>query len=619
MRVHSVRLVNYKSLGDYPENEVIIEPRVTAIIGKNESGKSNVLSGLSQIQLLSKNDNAFSTNNINRNSPIGTQLRYEITLRSCINEHFDSNEDTLIILHKNGYTATGGFHNHYANTIGSYVKEAIAILDAIGKNPFKLRDSELNSYNNYRTDLVNDRYLNIPRIGLAIRFLKDRSEALPVDQQDRFKELIEQAHSEWLLLSSRLPHFFYRATDKHLRTTYKLDEVEKELKNPTIGQNSLLREFVKVIDIPKEDFISAVRNGTDPTQGSLRSRIRRKVDQKVNAEFGNYYRAEEITMELDFNDSSVSFMVRSGDGESLMLSERSNGLKWYLETFIDAKANEVPGSNVVYLLDEPGISLHVNAQSELLKFFNHLADQGNQVVYTTHLPHMLNTTEEGIHRIRAVVKDVEGYTRVYKTAYDSRIAPDSQEDTLAPIINALGMNLNDTFGPAQNKINIVTEGISDYIYLHTMSKLLSIDTDKYTIIPAVGASNCVNICTILHGWGCKYIAVFDYDLAGVESGGEHLRKDFLFEMNKQYCYMKDVSQEDIEKKTYKTDRFMVEDVVTSEEIKRFCKETETSDTLSKALIAKAMSNAIENGQYTCGQTCLANFKALFDRIFSYTA
>lgn len=51
MYVHSVKLVNYKSIGDYAESEVIIEPRVTAIIGKNESGKSNILEGISPINL----------------------------------------------------------------------------------------------------------------------------------------------------------------------------------------------------------------------------------------------------------------------------------------------------------------------------------------------------------------------------------------------------------------------------------------------------------------------------------------------------------------------------------------------------------------------------------------
>ena len=70
---------------------------------------------------------------------------------------------------------------------------------------------------------------------------------------------------------------------------------------------------------------------------------------------------------------------------------------------------------------------------------------------------------------------------IYKTAYDARIAPNSQKDTLAPIINAIGMSLNDTFGPAKDKINIVTEGISDYIYICMMSKELNIDTNKYEV------------------------------------------------------------------------------------------------------------------------------------------
>ena len=51
MYLHSVKLINYKSIGDYAESEIIIEPRITAIIGKNERGKNNVLNGLSQIKL----------------------------------------------------------------------------------------------------------------------------------------------------------------------------------------------------------------------------------------------------------------------------------------------------------------------------------------------------------------------------------------------------------------------------------------------------------------------------------------------------------------------------------------------------------------------------------------
>ena len=44
-----------------------------------------------------------------------------------------------------------------------------------------------------------------------------------------------------------------------------------------------------------------------------------------------------------------------------------------------------------------------------------------------------------------------------------------------------------------------------------------------------------------------------------------MRKQFVYELNKQYCFMQDVSQQDIDNKTYKTTKFMVEDVVTRSE------------------------------------------------------
>ena len=299
-----------------------------------------------------------------------------------------------------------------------------------------------------------------------------------------------------------------------------------------------------------------------------------------------------------------------------MLSERSNGLRWYLETFIDAQANDISNRNTIYLLDEPGASLHVNAQKELLNLFGHLADQGNQIIYTTHSPYMLDTENEGIHRIRAVVKDQEGFSYIYKTVYDPKIAPETQQDTLSPIVSALGMSIQHTFGPAKDKINIVTEGMSDYVFVCTMAKILGINTNKYVIIPSVGASNCVNICTILQGWNCKYLALFDYDEAGVESGGEYMRKNLCFEYKKQYCYLLDISDDDIEKRKYKSSRFMIEDLMIRSEIERFCSENNCGN-CDKTLTAKLMANAIEAGTFILSDESKKNFKELFDRIFSY--
>lgn len=45
MYIHSVKLINFKSIGNYPEAEIILEPKVTAIIGKMKAEKAMSLTG----------------------------------------------------------------------------------------------------------------------------------------------------------------------------------------------------------------------------------------------------------------------------------------------------------------------------------------------------------------------------------------------------------------------------------------------------------------------------------------------------------------------------------------------------------------------------------------------
>ena len=58
MYYHSVTMNNYKSIGD-AQAEIIIEPGIAAVIGKNESGKSNIIYALSEINLGSNMNATF--------------------------------------------------------------------------------------------------------------------------------------------------------------------------------------------------------------------------------------------------------------------------------------------------------------------------------------------------------------------------------------------------------------------------------------------------------------------------------------------------------------------------------------------------------------------------------
>ena len=176
------------------------------------------------------------------------------------------------------------------------------------------------------------------------------------------------------------------------------------------------------------------------------------------------------------------------------------------------------------------------------------------------------------------------------------------------------MSLRNTFGPAKGKLNIVLEGMSDCIYMHTMAKTLGYDLSKYSFIPSVGATNCINTCNILYGWGCPFCAVFDYDNEGVTKGGEVLQNKFEYELGKQYIYIKPVTQKDVTDKTYKDSPCRIEDIVTRDELDKFIKSSSAKKNDSKTLIAKLFSDAIETGSHTVGSECEESFRNLLERI-----
>ena len=611
MYFHSVTVNNYKSIGD-KQSEIIIEPGITAIIGKNESGKSNIIDALSEINLMGNMGSAFVSNKANRKHAAVDLMRFHIVLKPTIEEVREDTilTDTDIFVSNNRIEITGGLLDFYNKTARF---EFIKLFEMLGSNPFGCTSSELVQYRDYEKYINDNHNINMIKTKQMLAYLDRQINQSKSDNKEMWKRQLDCSKQCWDSVYKTIPIVFLRRDNKILKQEYVYDDVKKELEGVSGYNNSLLKDFVRLIGISNEDFILATQNGRTSTQVSLRNKIRRRLNSTINKEFSEFYSTESIEISIDFNGGIIYYTVRSSEGEDLYLNERSDGLRWLLYTFIDARANEIKDCNVLYLFDEPGTGLHVNAQKELIKLFHSLCEKGNQIVYTTHSPYMLDVNNNGIHRIRAVVKEENGDSLIYKTAYDSRIAPYYQKDTLAPIIHALGMSIGDTFGPAFNKTNIVIEGASDYIYIVTMAKKLGINLTNSVFIPSVGASNCINICSILKGWGCKYLAVFDYDQEGVEKGGNKLKESIIGDINREFIYLKDVNDDEIEKKTYKYEKVRIEDLITESELNRFKEENGLTNT-NKTLVAKLFSDALENGMFVCGEECNNNFRDLFKRI-----
>ena len=74
------------------------------------------------------------------------------------------------------------------------------------------------------------------------------------------------------------------------------------------------------------------------------------------------------------------------------------------------------------------------------------------------------------------------------------------------------MNLNANIGINPSRINVITEGITDAIYLNAMAKYLN--QYEFSFIASIGAGNTPLLASILSGWGESYKVLLDGDKQG---------------------------------------------------------------------------------------------------------
>ena len=161
----------------------------------------------------------------------------------------------------------------------------------------------------------------------------------------------------------------------------------------------------------------------------------------------------------------------------------------------------------VILLDEPGLHLHPEAQKDLLLRFEEYA-KGNTLLYTTHLPFMIDLNHPA--RVR-VLKETENGIVVTTDFIES--PPEARFVLQA----ALGMNASQSFLVADR--NLVVEGVDDYWVLTELSNLLQRDGKEgrpkdVLITPGGSASTAVHIATIMIGQNLDVVALFDSDDEG---------------------------------------------------------------------------------------------------------
>ena len=580
MRVLGVKINNYKSFSDKNNTLRFDFENTLGLIGKNESGKSNTLLALKELLFFDSKLNPLIFNDRNRFKNELVSISLEIGFDQ---DDFDfkkygiTNTKSIVVFRKENNSVYMDFNGCLSEVIKNDPKLA-ELVEEIKKFSLKNHNDEMgkvfkNKISNYDSTFI--------KVDNGSSFLS--MNASQIDVYNQFKEKINTYYEMFNMV---LPKIIYFSDDMILKNRYTYDDIQK--KENILGLELLLGALEFSIDDLKDWLIA-----TDP---ALKQKYFTKFQFKLNELNSNFqlnYKTNVIELLFHVEYKVIEFSIRDdlkNDGTSITnFSERSDGLKWYMSLFIKLYSTKKTYKNSLILLDEPGKSLHVIAQKELLKLL--LKTENYQIIYTTHSPYMIDINN--LENIRLVIKDE--YSIIANGINNpKKSGKASYKETITPISEAIGLSINYNFGPCSDKLNLVVEGITDYYYINSFLDYLKIaEENRPNIIPCIGATNESNIVSILIGWGYDYICLFDNDKEGVK----------VYESIKK-------SIEDSEKKL-----FFVNDeyghTIESLLSKKIKSEVNVGD---KTLNAKKFSSCIKNNDIFLDEESELNFKKLLIKL-----
>jgi predicted ATP-dependent endonuclease of OLD family len=230
----------------------------------------------------------------------------------------------------------------------------------------------------------------------------------------------------------------------------------------------------------------------------------------------------EVRFEAD-GQHFITFVKDVGVPALVPLEERSKGFQWFF-SFDMMFMYETKGEfkNTIILLDEPGLHLHAAAQRDLLARMKEYSKQ-NQLVYSTHLPFMIEFTR--LDNIYVAEELPNAGTKVHKNWATA------DKDSRFTLQAALGLSWSQSLFVGQ--YNLVVEGVTDFWFLTCVSAIFreagqdGLD-EQLVVTPVGGASKVAYVGTILHGQKLNVAVLLDSDAEG-KNAYEQLVKQWILD------------------------------------------------------------------------------------------
>jgi energy-coupling factor transporter ATP-binding protein EcfA2 len=321
-------------------------------------------------------------------------------------------------------------------------------------------------------------------------------------------------------IASQVPKFFYFSNYESLPGECDLTQLAEKLAGdeaPTAQETTVIALLAHAGEAPK-DFLD---ENYDSRKAELQAA---SVDLSRHA-FEYWRQNTDLTVIFDTDNVSVgehpnggAIMhrllkielrdARHGDVET-NFATRSAGFQWFFSFFAAFSAYQESTEPIIVLLDEPGTSLHGEAQRDFIRFVSAELAESKQTIYTTHSQFMVDPAR--YEKLRAV------HDRATKEDPDkgvevTNISLSADRDTILPVESALGYSVSQHLfiGAGQH---LAVEGSSDFVYLQRFTEYLLAKGEtgldpRLAILPVGGAGNMPAFVALL-GRRLKVSALID--------------------------------------------------------------------------------------------------------------
>ena len=550
MELKQVTIQNYRSINNSGPIDV---SKSTALVGRNESGKSNILQAL-----FSLNPDTGITK-LDKSSVFPRHMKLDDCLDSTevIQSWWKLNQNDQIALAKISPAAKNfiwvyiernyqgnqyvQFHNEptpnfplneMKSVTSNFLTRLEAQLNEHGEDVHESLNETIDSfkgiignatvYGNWSTE-AREIIANLRQLLVDVSIELPKEQSARLDDTERFINSISVEAKKrvdtrvWIL--NHVPTFVFLDVYPQIKGSMKISEYLARISNgESTSTDANFAKMCKVAGLNLEKLNEL----QDKNQKATRKHLANEAGTKLTNEIQRLWKDKKLQVRFDLDGDLISTFV-SDPNESgnidIELDERSRGFQWFFSFYLTLAADTSQGSaaNAIFLLDEPGLHLHANSQRDLLRLIE--TSFKNQILYTTHSPFMVPIRT--LESIRTVTFNKKTGTRVSNN-------PTAKGDakTLFPLQAALGYDLTQSLfvGPK----NLVVEGIIDFSILSSVSEYLSEQRGKVclrpdiVITPGGGAQKISYMVLLLMSQRVSVVVLLDH-----EKGAMHARDDII--------------------------------------------------------------------------------------------